>query len=151
MTLRVNLAGMVGPELARYEVSRITEADMPENKRADLAYAKDQMQLPMEVKGQWHKDVWDAAMGQLDLQYLIDWRSEQRGIYCVLWFGDQPSATGRRLRVHPDALPASTTPQQMREILIERIPEARRPLIDVVVLDLSSGRPKDKKAKNAKK
>ena len=41
--------------------------------------------------------------------------------------------------------------EQMREMLIDRIPESRRPLIDVIVLDLSSGRPKDKKAKNATK
>lgn len=34
------------------------------------------MQLPVEVKGQWHAEVWDAATGQLDMQYLIVWRSE---------------------------------------------------------------------------
>ena len=77
---------MISPELTRYNIQRITEADMPNTKRADLAFARGQLQLPMEVKGQWHPEVWDAATGQLDTQYLIDWRSEQRGIYCVLWF-----------------------------------------------------------------
>jgi hypothetical protein len=137
---RDRLAAMIGPELARYDVLRITEADMPNSKRADLAYARGQMQLPMEVKGQWHSDVWDAATGQLDLQYLIDWRSEQRGIYCVLWFGDQPAKSRRRLKPHPDGLPAPTAPDEMKAMLIDRIPEARRPLIDVVVLDLSAGK-----------
>ena len=60
---------------------------MPNTKRADLAFAAGAMQLPMEVKGQWHMQVWDAATDQLDFKYLIDWRSDQRGIYCVLWFG----------------------------------------------------------------
>ena len=119
---------------------RITEADMPKTKRADLAFAHGQLQLPMEVKGQWHKDVWDAATGQLDLQYLIDWRSEQRGIYCVLWCGDLPSKSGRRLKAPPKGLKTPKTPDEMREMLIARIPESRRPLIDVVVLDLTAGK-----------
>ena len=136
---RDRLAAMIGPDLARYDVQRITEADMPMGKRADLAYARGPLQLPMEVKGQWHEDVWDAATGQLDIRYLIDWRSEQRGIYCVLWFGEQASKTGRRLKAHPDGAAAPTTPEQMQAMLVERIPAARRSLIDVVVLDLRAG------------
>jgi len=114
------------------------------NKRADLAYARNSMQLPMEVKGQWHNDVWDAASDQLDVQYLVDWRSEQRGIYCVLWFGDVPSVSKRRLKSHPEGRPAPTSAAAMRDMLIERIPGARRALIDVVVLDLSAGKPTPK-------
>jgi hypothetical protein len=137
---RDRLAAMIGPELARYGIQRITEADMPLTKRADLAYARGTMQLPVEVKGQWHSDVWDAATDQLDMQYLIDWRSEQRGIYCVLWFGDLSSATNRRLKAHPDGLAAPQSAEEMRTMLIDRIPEARRTLIDVLVLDLTAGR-----------
>ncbi|MGE8705365.1 MAG: NACHT domain-containing protein [Achromobacter sp.] len=137
---RDRLAGMIGPELTRYSIQRITEADMPQGKRADLAFARGSMQLPIEVKGQWHAEVWDAASGQLDLQYLVDWRSEDRGVYCVLWFGVLPSSTKRRLKAHPDGLPAPTTADDMCAMLIERIPEARRACIDVVVIDLSAGR-----------
>lgn len=138
---RDRLAAMIGPELARYDVQRITEADMPQNKRADLAFAHGRKQLPIEIKGQWHTDVWDAATGQLDAQYLIDWRSEERGIYCALWFGDMPSGSNRRLKAHPDGLPPPTTADDMRTMLTARIPEARRALIDVVVLDFTAGRP----------
>lgn len=137
---RDRLAAIIGPELMRYDVQRITEADMPNNKRADLAFARGLLQLPMEVKGQWHSDVWNAATEQLDLQYLIDWRSDQRGIYCVLWFGDLPSASGRRLKVPPDGLNAPNSASEMRNMLVKRIPEARRALIDVVVLDLTAGK-----------
>lgn len=138
---RDRLAAMIGPELARYGIQRITEADMPQTKRADLAFARGAMQLPVEVKGQWHPDVWDAATGQLDVQYLIDWRSENRGIYCALWFGDMPSKTKRRLKAHPDGLPAPASAEEMRAMLIARIPEARRALIDVVVFDFTAGDP----------
>ncbi len=138
---RDRLAAMIGPELMRYDVQRVTEADMPNTKRADLAFTCGAMQLPMEVKGQWHSQVWDAATDQLDLKYLIDWRSDQRGIYCVLWFGDLPASSGRRLKAPPTGMQAPATAEEMRNELIARIPEARRSLIDVVVLDLTSGKP----------
>lgn len=136
---RDRLAALIGPELARYGVQRITEADMPASKRADLAFASGALQLPMEVKGQWHKDVWDAASGQLDAQYLLDWRSEERGIYCVLWFGDLPAKSQRRLKPPPNAEAVPVSAAAMQLALVSGIPEARRPLIDVVVLDLSGG------------
>jgi len=138
---RDRLAALICPELARYDIQRITEADMPRNKRADLAFAHGWMQLPVEVKGQWHSEVWDAATSQLDVQYLIDWRSEQRGVYCVLWFGDLPSATNRRLKAHPDGLSAPANADSMRTMLVDRIPVARRALIEVLVIDLSAGKP----------
>ena len=113
-------------------------------KRADLAFARGAMQLPVEVKGQWHKDVWDAATSQLDVQYLVDWRCEQRGIYCVLWFGDVPSSSKRRLKAHPDGVSAPASAEEMRTMLIGRIPEARRALIDVVVFDFDRIMPRIK-------
>lgn len=138
---RDRLAAIIGPELIRYDIHRITEADMPKNKRADLAFARGRLQLPMEVKGQWHSNVWDAATEQLDLKYLIDWRSEQRGIYCVLWFGDLPSSSGRRLQAPPTGFKSPASANEMRKMLVSRIPEGRRALIDVVVVDLTAGKP----------
>ena len=139
---RDRLAALIGPTLQQYGIQRITEADMPNTKRADLAFTCGHLQLPMEVKGQWHSEVWQAATDQLDLKYLIDWRSEQRGIYCVFWFGDMPSASGRRLQVQHLGGNAPTSADEMRNILIQNIPEARRAMIDVVVLDLTAGKPK---------
>ncbi|MFP7634927.1 NACHT domain-containing protein [Pseudomonas veronii] len=139
---RDRLAALIGPTLQQYGVQRITEADMPNTKRADLAFTCGHLQLPMEVKGQWHSEVWQAATDQLDLKYLIDWRSEQRGIYCVFWFGDLPSASGRRLQAQRHGRQAPESADEMRNILIQNIPEARRAMIDVVVLDLTAGKPK---------
>ncbi len=138
---RDRLAALIqGALFDSYGVSRMTEADMPQSKRADLAFARGAMQLPMEVKGQWHPEVWDAANSQLASQYLIDWRSEGRGIYCVLWFGDVPSSTGRRLKPPPAGVASPLSPEEMGKAIIALIPEARRPFIDVFVLDLSSGK-----------
>lgn len=137
---RDRLAALIQGPLFNYGVSRLTEADMPQSKRADLAFACGRKQLPMEVKGQWHDDVWDAVNSQLTSQYLIDWRSDGRGIYCVLWFGEVPSATGRRLKPPPSGVASPLSPKQMRDAIIALIPEARRPFIDVFVLDLSRGK-----------
>jgi hypothetical protein len=137
---RDRLANLITPALDRYDIQRITEADMPKTKRADLAFARGQLQLPMEVKGQWHPEVWSAAKDQLEQQYLIDWRSQRCGIYCVLWFGPVPSATRRRLKAPPNGLETPSSAEGMRLMLIELLPESLRTLIDVVVIDFTAGR-----------
>ncbi|VVO73976.1 NACHT domain-containing protein [Pseudomonas fluorescens] len=137
---RDRLANLITPALDRYDIQRITEADMPKTKRADLAFTRGQLQLPMEVKGQWHPEVWSAAKDQLEQQYLIDWRSQRCGIYCVLWFGPVPSATRRRLKAPPNGLETPSSAEDMRLMLIELLPQSLRTLIDVVVIDFTAGR-----------
>ncbi|MDJ0977176.1 MAG: hypothetical protein QNI87_01430 [Erythrobacter sp.] len=132
---RDRLAGLISPKLENYNVLRMTEADMPAGKRADLAFAIGQIQLPLEAKGQWHDEVWDAAEGQLADLYLRDWRSNGLGIYLVFWFGDVPSATGRRLKLHPDGDPAPHDTSAMADMLRYRLPPDRRRDITIVVLD----------------
>lgn len=133
---RDRIADILEPALQRYGIQRIPEREMPQRKRADLAFACGTMQLPMEVKGQWHAHVWDAASDQLDLLYLRDWRSEDSGIYLVLWFGDVRSRTGRRLKPPPSGEPP-TNPQEMVTMLRERVPAARRNALAIRVLDLT--------------
>lgn len=144
---RDRLAGLISPELDRYEVQRITEADMPKTKRVDLAFVRGQLQLPMEIKGQWHLKVWNAAEGQLEQQYLIDWRSQGRGVYCVLWFGPMRSDSGRRLQNPPDGLMAPSSASEMRSMLIDLLPQSLRTLIDVVVIDFEAGKAKPRDTK----
>ncbi len=134
---RDHLAGMFRGELKRYAVQLMTEVDMPANKRVDMCFTYGDWQLPVEVKGQWHSDVWHAATSQLDLKYLIDWHCEGRGIYCVLWFGYQPVGSGKGLRAPVPGGVVPSSAAQMRALLIEQIPPARRALISVVVLDFS--------------
>lgn len=132
---RDRLADLITPYLEPYAIQRIPERDMPDNKRADLAFAHGLMQLPMEIKGQWHDDVWDAASGQLDELYLRDWRAQDRGIYVVLWFGTLPSKSGRRLKVSPEGV-SPGKPDEMKTMLEARMPRHRRHAIAVRVVDL---------------
>ena len=93
-----------------------------------------QIKLPVEIKGQWHREVWNAAVDQLDTKYTSDWQAEGRGAYIVLWFGEVP---GRLLPRHPDGLPRPGSSEELQRMLIDRLPESLRTLIDVYVIDIS--------------
>ena len=124
-----HISGQLPPSI-RFEPER----HMPRQRRADIAAIRDTVGLPVEIKGQWHRDVWNAACDQLDANYARDWQAEGRGAYIVLWFGNVP---GKNLRKPPDDLPRPGTPGELERMLKERLPEARRSSIDVFVIDLS--------------
>ena len=107
---------------------------MPKGKRADMVLTRNAIKLPVEIKGQWHRDVWDAAMDQLAAKYAADWQAEGRGAYIVLWFGDVPD---ERLPPHPDGAGPPQTPEALRRMLVDRLPEARHAVIDIFVIDVS--------------
>ena len=110
------------------------ETRMPLRTRADIALTRNAMKLPIEIKRQSHREVWSAASHQLDAKYAADWQAEGSGIYIVLWFGD---VHDRQLPRHPDGLERPRSPQDLRRMLIDRLPEARRDWIDVFVVDVS--------------
>jgi hypothetical protein len=125
-------------DLLRGYLSKATAANpetrMPDAKRADIAVIYNGMGLPVEIKGQWHKDVWDAPSTQLIDLYTKDYRANGRGIYLVLWFG---SAPGKNLITHPDGMPTPATPEELRQMLHERLDPSERSRVDIVVLNIS--------------
>ena len=86
--------------------------------------------LVMEVKGQWHCELFTAAATQLHERYSIHPDAEQQGIYLVLWFGDGEKIAGKN-----DA--SVSSPDDLKRKVEESVPEELRGLIDVFVLDLS--------------
>ena len=113
------------------------ETSMPLGTWTDIALTRNTIKLPVEIKGQWHRDLWNAASGQLDAKYAVDWQAEGCGVYIVLWFGDVPD---NRLPAHPKGLEPPGSPEELRSMLIDRLSEAQRGRIDVFVIDVS--RPK---------
>lgn len=83
---RDRIASAIIPYLERYNVRTHTEGTMPGNNRCDLLHTHGFMNLPIEIKGQWHEAVWTAASEQLQ-NYTREYQSNGRGIYLVLWFG----------------------------------------------------------------
>ena len=124
-----HVSGQLPPSI-RFEPERY----MAGRKRADIAVIRNTIVLPVEIKGQWNREVWDAACEQLDANYTRDWQAEGRGVYIVLWFGD---VAGKNLPAHPEGLPPPKTPGELKNMLEDRIPEARRSDLDVFVIDVS--------------
>ena len=90
----------------------IPESHGADDKRVDIVVrAGEQMILPIEIKGQWHRDLWTSADEQLDHLYVTDWRAE-RGIYLVLWFGGATALTKSPAGIDP-----ASTPEELREAL----------------------------------
>jgi hypothetical protein len=109
------------------------EVQMPESKRVDIDVIRGRVGLPIEIKGQWHKHLWDAPAGQLDSLYARDWRADGYGVFLVLWFGEK---VAKRLTASPDGV-RPATPDVLKVMLEERIPPERRAKIAVFVLDLT--------------
>jgi hypothetical protein len=132
-TCRDRLLDLLRPRLP-LEVNFLPEITMPDANRADIVVIYREYGLPIEIRGQWHKKVWNAADVQLIQKYARDWRADDRGIYLVIWFGNVP---GKNLPKHPDGLHAPSSPQELRQMLIDRLPLSERARIDVIVLDVS--------------
>ena len=124
-----HISGRLPPSI-RFEPER----HMPKQRRADIAAIRNAIGLPVEIKGQWHRDVWSAACDQLDANYARDWQAQGRGAYIVLWFGD---VVEKQLPGHPEGLKRPETPEALRQMLVDRLPEERRFRIDIFVLDVT--------------
>ena len=109
------------------------EASAGGKKASDFAVTNgDGVRLPVEVKGQWHRDLWHAADTQLDRLYTPDWQADRRGIYLVLWFGDvEQSLYLPKGKVPP------VSAEALRDALVEMSPAAQRGDVVIVVLDLA--------------
>ena len=110
----------------------IPENHVADDKRVDIvAHAHERLILPIEIKGQWHPELWAAADKQLDHLYVNDWRAE-RGIYLVLWFGEDAMIPNP-----PDGRPKPTTAPELRDALLAMSKAAVAGRVDVVVLDVT--------------
>jgi hypothetical protein len=121
------------PEAIRFA----TEMTMPGQKRADIAAILGRLGLPVEIKGQWHPEVWTAPVEQLAARYMHDWNAEGRGVYIVLWFGNVP---GKNLPRHPNGLARPATPAALKAMLEDRLPSELRSVVDIYVVDVSRPR-----------
>ncbi len=54
--------------------------------------------LVVEVKGQWHKELYAAASAQLYDRYSIHPDAEQQGVYLVIWFGGDELVANKKIQ-----------------------------------------------------
>ena len=92
------------------------------------------MNLPIEIKGQWHNEVWTAAGEQLQ-NYTREYHSHGRGIYLVLWFGYLGANHPKKPRGW-QGQPLPKTLYEMKTLLVQKC-EGISEKTKVMVLDLS--------------
>jgi hypothetical protein len=110
------------------------EGHMAADKRADIVALVPGMKLVIELKRDYHSEVWDAIQEQLERFYSRDPEAQGYGIYVVLWFGTERTSA---IRIPPSPYKRPESASEMQGILQSLIPEGKRHRIGVVVLDVS--------------
>jgi len=131
---RDRITSAINPYLERYNVRAHTEGTMPNSTRCDLLNTHDLVNLPIEIKGQWHGEVWTAAAEQLQ-NYAREYHSDGRGIYLVLWFG----YLGPNHPKNPHGWtgqPLPKTLKKMKELLVIKFEDVSEKT-KIITLDLS--------------
>ena len=110
-------------------VQAAPEGHQANDARADIVVTYNDLQVPVEVKRNQHRDLWSAPKNQLIAKYAPD----GPGIYLVFWFGPDatpPSPTGTKPRKPvelEERLAAQLTPEERRRIHIVAIDVERPP------------------------
>lgn len=130
---RDRIASQLEPHLGKYGVRVHTEGTMPSDTRCDLLCTIGEMDLPIEIKGQWHPQIWSAASEQLEGNYSRHYRASGFGVYLVLWFGDVAGYNPPGIRVHGRLEDAGA----MLEAIPERSPHCISPKTKLFVLNVS--------------
>jgi hypothetical protein len=113
------------------------EGRMVANKRADIVALFENFIIPIEIKRNYHADVWVAIEDQLARQYVRDPGAAGYGIYAVFWFG---TAGSQQMPLPPGASrPACAS--EMAALLTESLLEDRRPHIGIIVIDVTGQPP----------
>lgn len=130
---RDTLMPLLSRHLERASIRLEKEAVSQNDTRADLrAAALNEhrlMVVPIEIKPEDSAKVWTAWRDQLDGSYATHPAARGHGIYLVLWFGYAPKSS-------PEGIKPKSA-EDLERLLRERIPEADRHRLQVVVLDLS--------------
>jgi hypothetical protein len=116
-----------------FGVQASPEGHLADDKRCDIECTLPGIMVPIEIKGQWHRNLWDGADSQLDRLYTKDWRSG-KGIYLVLWFGTDST---KRLAKPPAGRRSPKSAEELRDALVVGNVSARQGNTEIVVLDLT--------------
>lgn len=135
---RDRLLELLRGRLRHAKVDAQPEGEYRENKRADIRVSFggiDGFNVPIEIKRDCHKDLWNALRDQLMAHYVRDPGAEGYGIYLVFWFG------GKRMPVAADGGGRPTSAQELEDRLRATLTTDERQLIEIVVMDCSISSP----------
>lgn len=129
------LVGLLRSRLAPHDVIVEPEGHMVADKRADIVVMHGaKLKVVIELKRDYHSEVWRAMNNQLDRFYTRDPNTDGYGIYGVFWFG---STRPRTIPLPENGVPRPTTAQQMEDILFDLVPPDKKIKIKPFVIDVS--------------
>jgi hypothetical protein len=110
------------------------EGHMVADKRTDIWVALPGQKVLVELKRDYHTDVWTAAENQLERFYTRDPEASGFGVYGVFWFGPK---RGSSIPRPPKGLPRPQSAQEMEDVLLSLLPDEKKAKIAIFVLDVS--------------
>lgn len=116
------------------KISCEPEGHMVSDKRADIIVSLPGIKIPIEIKRDYHRDVWTALNGQLDRLYTKNPDAAGYGIYLVFWFGSARPNTLPRLAKNMDQPENASA---MENMLNETVPVEKRDRLSAIVIDVS--------------
>ena len=113
---RNRLMTQLKPLLEARSIGVHREGDMNEG-YCDILCTSNGDKLPIEIKGQWHSELWTAAKNQLGEQYASSYEARGHGIYLVLWFGYKTMKKPKLLSLPKDHTLHGNEPASADEML----------------------------------
>jgi len=121
------------------------EGHMAADKRADVVALLPGIKLVIELKRDYHPEVWRSIQEQLERFYTRDPDAQGFGIYTVFWFGGK---RGHLIPRPPAPFDPPRSANEMQRQLQSLIPLDRQSKVAVVVLDVSGEIPGAQRVKN---
>ena len=120
--------------MQNYGVSVHKEGAISSKGRVDLLLSLGNIVLPVEIKCQWHRNLWTGACNQLE-NYSKDYRSNGVGVYLVIWHGHVEDKERKPKRHRGAKRPKNAN--EMYEALYRNLPRKLSSATKIVVLDVS--------------
>ena len=128
------IAAWLRPRLAPLDIHEVVEHQLEERNRCDLTATRmvngTPRMLVIEGKGQWHRDLFEAAATQLADRYAKHPDADEQGIFLVLWYGPEEVVAGSSHHEFQSA-------EDLRAAIETKLSDDLRGRIDVYVLDVS--------------
>lgn len=121
-------------ELDKYKIAvTLPEVQRKNSTRVDIYFAAHNgINLPIEAKRHYHKDLWTAAEDQLQ-GYTTSEGATGVGVLLIFWFGADWKGTPSQ----GTGLPKPSKPADLARQLVEALPVHLRAVTDVIILDVS--------------
>jgi hypothetical protein len=124
------LLAMLRGHLEPLGIDSQPEFDYVNDKRADIRVSyRDTIIVPIEIKGEWHPELWTAVQSQLIPQYTRQEETDGFGVYLVIWIGGSEQPTARDKGRRP------TSPSDLESRLHNHLPKVDQQRIAVRVLN----------------